>query len=184
MTLRLVVPQPGAVTLAEAKTHCRVAGSYDDAAISSYIVAATEHVQRMAGVAFGPQVWEATYDDFPVGSIDLGHGPVIDVLWIMYRDENSEVQTLSSDAHELIEAAPDGVIAPTGVWPATDGTEDSVVVQFTAGLEDGAPSEIKQAVLLLVGHWYEHREAAAEKPLAEIPFAVSALVGLHRRMFV
>jgi len=43
-----------------------------------------------------------------------------------------------------------------------------------------APRGLLQAIMLLVGHWYEHREAAAESALQTVPMAVDALLWQHR----
>lgn len=49
-----------------------------------------------------------------------------------------------------------------------------------------APEDIKQAVLLLVGHWYENREAVVvgDSATDELPMAVSALIDPHSRVVV
>lgn len=46
--------------------------------------------------------------------------------------------------------------------------------------KDTIPAETRQAVLLLVGHWYEHREAVSEGRLVEPPYAVRALLEMGR----
>jgi uncharacterized phiE125 gp8 family phage protein len=182
MRLRVITPQFGAVSLDEATAHCRVMGTYDDVLIEGMIDAATAHIQMLAGRAFGFQTWEAIFDTFPSGNICLNFGPVSDVVSIIYRDSAGDQQTIPPENYELLEASPEGVIVPLESWPTTDGSPNAVVIEFNAG--ESFPLEIKQAVLMLVAHWYENRESAAEKPYTEVPFAVSALVGLHRRMFV
>jgi uncharacterized phiE125 gp8 family phage protein len=42
------------------------------------------------------------------------------------------------------------------------------------------PASLKSAIKLLVAHYYENREASAEKALTEIPLGVERLVWLHR----
>lgn len=54
---------------------------------------------------------------------------------------------------------------------------------MTAGYADAAavPQGIKQAMLLLVGSWYENREATISgATIAEVPFAVDALIAPYR----
>ncbi len=59
---------------------------------------------------------------------------------------------------------------------------------YTAGVTDewNAPDEIKQAVIMLVGHWFENREAVVvgDSSSGELPLAVSALIDGHVRMAV
>lgn len=38
------------------------------------------------------------------------------------------------------------------------------------------PPELRQAILLLAGHWYNQREAASAVQMHTVPFAVDALV--------
>jgi uncharacterized phiE125 gp8 family phage protein len=49
------------------------------------------------------------------------------------------------------------VATATEAWPITLPIEDAVRVTFTAGTT--VPTAAKQAILLLVGHWYANREA-------------------------
>lgn len=38
----------------------------------------------------------------------------------------------------------------------------------------------RHAARLLIGHWYEHREAASEVSIVEVPFAVRLLIDFNR----
>jgi len=38
------------------------------------------------------------------------------------------------------------------------------------------PQTIVQAMLMLIAHWYEHREAASELSIKNLPMAVDALL--------
>lgn len=40
--------------------------------------------------------------------------------------------------------------------------------------------DLEQAMLLLIGHWYEHREAATDTAKAEVPIAYWRLVQHYR----
>src|SRR5690606_7732666 len=44
------------------------------------------------------------------------------------------------------------------------------------------PDPLKVAILLLVGHWYQHREAVSAAGMAPLPFAVEALIAPYRRI--
>jgi uncharacterized phiE125 gp8 family phage protein len=182
MRLRLVTPAASPVTLSDAKTHCRVVGNDDDAALTQMIAAAAETVQSEAGFAFGPQTWEAVLDAFPSGCINLDFGPLISVTSITYTDPDGDEQTVDPAGYTFQEAARIGVINPVGSWPATISGPNAVVVRFVAG--EGWPLNIRHAVLMLVEYWYGQRGAASEGRIEEAPFATTYLVGKHRRMFV
>jgi hypothetical protein len=63
-------------------------------------------------------------------------------------------------------------------WPSVACRHDAVQVEYVTGATAAnlVPKPLVQAMALLVGHWYEHREASitgqAQTP---IEFAVSAL---------
>lgn len=48
---------------------------------------------------------------------------------------------------------------------------------------DTMPPEIRQAILILVSHWYDNRGLVTSDRQQEIPFAVSALIANHRESF-
>ena len=63
----------------------------------------------------------------------------------------------------------------------------ALVVATTAGNQLGAvfqaddlPEEIRAAILLMIGHLYENREAGTERALQEIPFGVKSLLDMNR----
>jgi hypothetical protein len=65
-------------------------------------------------------------------------------------------------------------------WPATAaGGINSVRVQFQAG-RALVPAQAKPAVLLLVGHWYENREAVSSLNLSEVAIAAYPLIASLR----
>ena len=62
---------------------------------------------------------------------------------------------------------------------------NGVVIQVVVGYGDDAdvPQEYKQAILLLLGHWYENREQVTVGEVArEIPMGVEALLWLDRNV--
>jgi hypothetical protein len=64
-----------------------------------------------------------------------------------------------------------------------DGVTTYVPQQFTATdnvVESDIPKSIKQAMLLLIGHLYEHREDTVEKSLDNIPLGIQALLSTYR----
>ncbi|MFG6083915.1 head-tail connector protein [Paracoccus litorisediminis] len=88
MLIRAELITPAAdqvVTLLEAKLHLRVAHDDEDALISAFIDAATDHLDGLTGtlgIALGPQTWRATYtegsdtDCLPIGPVVSREDPV------------------------------------------------------------------------------------------------------------
>jgi uncharacterized phiE125 gp8 family phage protein len=61
-----------------------------------------------------------------------------------------------------------------------------VTVTYVAGYGpagDDVPAAIRHAMLLLIGHWYEHRESVVVggNPV-QVPLAVQALLRPYRRV--
>jgi uncharacterized phiE125 gp8 family phage protein len=65
------------------------------------------------------------------------------------------------------------------VWPVVSDGVNNVVIRFVAGFTT-PPAPIKQAILLLVGQWYDNRAAATDRPLIAVPNAVEALLTNYR----
>jgi len=137
--------------------------------------------------------WDADFDDVPA-EIVLRLLPVIAIVSIAYVNDAGATVTMSGADYQLIQG---GVAKPARIapafgktWPFTGAARPAVTVRFRAGYEaaDGSPVDpagnvpmaIKQALLLLIGHWYENREAAQKDKLEALPFAVQALVDQYR----
>jgi uncharacterized phiE125 gp8 family phage protein len=164
--VRYAAPSVEPVTLAEAKVQCKVDTSDDDAYISSLITMARQYVEDTLDISLISQTWEARYDTFPLWEIILPRPPMASgTVTVTYRDEGGQTQTLSSAsaAFQTDHYATPGRIYPLyeGVWPAVRGDENSVVVRWPAGYgASGAscPGVTKTLILLLVAHFYEHRQ--------------------------
>jgi uncharacterized phage protein (predicted DNA packaging) len=55
---------------------------------------------------------------------------------------------------------------------------------MTLGDEAMVPAPLRQAMLMLIGHWFNAREAAAEESLEPVPHGVKALIAPFRRLRV
>jgi uncharacterized phiE125 gp8 family phage protein len=178
---RLITGPDPAVTLEDMRPQLRIDHTEEDALVTSLIASATAFVERQADRAFGSQTWEAVLDAFPTGDLDLPLGPVASVTSISYLDAANLPATVTTDVYALVTGSDPGTIRLLTDWPATyDGTE--IVVRYVAGL--GWPEDVKQAVRLLVAHWYANREAVVVgDSVSPLPMAVDALLGTHRRMF-
>ena len=179
--VQTVAPTVEPVTAAEAKAHCRIDISTDDDLIQSLIVAARVWCEKRLGQSFITQTWRLTFDRFPCEGFEIPNPPAISVSSITYYDTTNTLQTLSSSVYQVDSYSRPGRVglAFAQVWPITYCRFNAVSVTYTAGYGATAafvPQPIKQAILLLVGHWYENREAAADIQLHDIPHAVESLL--------
>jgi uncharacterized phiE125 gp8 family phage protein len=185
MRERLITPAAPPLTVAEAETHLRIDAGQDTATLTALLAAATAHVERALGRVYGEQTWEAVFNAFPDDAIVLGKVPVQEVVSITYIDADGAEQTVDPAGYEIEDASLCGRVlkAAEADWPTAKTTANAVVVRYIAG-DDEWPVDVKQAILLIVGHWYEYREAAYDRALPEIPFGANVLLGLHWRPFV
>ena len=190
MGYRLITP-PAAfpVTLAEAKAQCRVDHADDDAILNRLIAAATSYLDARAGVlnrCLINQTWELTLDAFPPDEIQIDLGPVQSIVDVNYDDPSGAAQSLVVTSYILDAASPTAWVVPQDDWPATIEAVNAVRVRFIAGYggtSAAVPDAIRHAILMLVSHWYENREAVGQ-PQAELPMAVTALLAPYRAIFV
>lgn len=157
----LAGPAEEPVSLAEAKAFLKVDGDAEDALITTLIGAARLHVEGVTGKALLAQSWRIVLDDWPEGGVvKLPVSPLISVTEIAATDE-------SGGSHEIALAQflsePDRLIVPRvvvgmPVLQERQGLEIDYVAGFGAEPED-VPADLKQALLGLVAHWFEHRDA-------------------------
>jgi len=170
------------ISVAEAKAHLRVTVDDDDALIEGYIRAALAHAEMMTGRAFVEQTWEFVVDAFPTVEIGpLTPGPVTSAV-VIYIDADGFEQTVDANDYELDVSSAEGWVVPVGAWPSAMETINAIRVEFTVAPEF-IPQDVKHAIYLLVGHFYNAREAAGAKRDA-IPYGVDALLGLHCRIYI
>lgn len=191
MSLTLfTAPSVEPITLQEAKDHLRVDGTTDDALISALIQAARQHIDGRdgwLGRALMTQTWDYTLDEFPdTDYIPLPLAPVQSITSITYTDTNGTSQTFSSGNYALgadLDWSPRVNLGYDKSWPSTRTIPDAVTVRFVAGYANAAsvPAPIKAALLMMIGHLYEHRESVADKELSEVPMAVQSLLMPYRR---
>lgn len=179
--VRTVAPASPVVSLAEAKKHLRVFHADDDDEIEAMVAAATAAIEGPTGIgiALSPQTWRLSLDHFPC-EIVIPLGPVSAVSSIAYTDGNGAPATVSSFRKDL-DASPVRIWpARDASWPAATCEPGAVKVTFICGYAE-LPADLRWAVLLLVGHFYEHREAVTTDLQAiELPMGVSSILERYR----
>lgn len=178
------------VLVADIKTHLRIDHSSDDSYLTSLITLATKRVENDTHRALITQTLKVIYDSFPGGRlINLIRSPVQSVTHVKYYPETGTLTTLSSDYYRLDSAStPARIILKDGwCWPTTWDDFNAIEIQFVAGYgASGAsvPPEIVHAIKLLVGHYYNNREASTGIAMPQmIADGYEALVGPYRIYF-
>lgn len=170
------------ITLQEAKDHLRVDSTDEDALIEALITAARQYVERRCGLALFTQTWDWFLDEFPSCDMQVPRPPLQSVTYIKYYDTDGTLQTLSASIYQVDSSARPGriALAENQTWPLLQSQKLSAVqVRFVSGYTASTIGEIRpivQAMLLLIGHWYEHREEVSELTMGKVPLAADALL--------
>ena len=175
------------VSLAEAKAHLRIDGTAEDTLVGSLIVTSRLHVESALALSLVTQGWSWFFDAWPRDiAVKLPLRPVQSIAAVRLYDEAGDITTLASDTYLLDGAAAPARLVRQGalVWPKPGRIANGIEIAFTSGFGDVAadvPEPIRQAVRLLIAHWYEHRTpfevgAAATPP----PDTVEHLLAPYR----
>lgn len=171
------------VSLVEAKAHLRIDHTEEDARISGLIAAAREYIERQTQKALATRDYRLTLDAFPSSSdIRLDRGPVLSITAVLYDDADGIEQTLDPTNYVLDDVNDPGWVIPVADgWPTTISAINAVRIEYVAGWAAGTfPEDLKQGILLLVGHWYNNREAATGDTMSEPPHSVHRIIHNHR----
>lgn len=189
LTYKVVTaPASEPVTLAEAKLHCRVDLTDDDALITAHIVSAREEIERLTGMALITQTLELVLPEWPCSDrVELPRPPLTSVTSVKYKDYTGSETTWDSANYIVgVDSVP-GVLglAWNAVWPSVVlYPVEPIRIRYVAGFASAAavPQSLKQAMLLLIGHWYENREAGGDTvgEKSGIAFGVERLINSYR----
>ena len=184
--MALVLTAPPAVepvTLAEAKAHLRA----EDTLIASLIITSRLHIEAALGLALVTQSWSYFIDAWPRGpQLSLPLRPVQSIGAVKLYAADETVTILPADTYFLDGAATPARLVRQGslAWPKPGRTASGIEIAIIAGYGNSAvfvPAPIRQAILLLVAHWHEHREPVAiGQANASVPSTVSDLLLPYR----
>lgn len=177
------------IGMEEAKLQCRRVAQYtrEDAWFDQAIAAARATIEGETGRQLRAQTtWTVAVRGFPCQALVLPIAPLRTVECVTYVDLAGETQTLPPSAYQVI--APSGDRASYGrieraygvPWPSTRGQAGAVIARIVAGYAV-LPPALKSAALLLIGHWYAHRETVALGTIStEVELTFTSLVRHYR----
>ncbi len=169
--LKLVTkPTVEPLTLDEVKDHLRIelTDGTEDALISRLIVAARRRAENFLWRAIMKQTWDYFLDDFPGGSgtILLPLPPLQSITTVKYIDLDGNQQTLAATLWKVDAVSEPARLVPAfnETWPSTREEINAVEIRFVAGYTDigQVPEEVKSAMKMMMGSWYENRESLRE----------------------
>jgi len=180
-------PSVEPISLADAKAHLRIDADDEDALLTSLIATARTHLERTLGLALITQGWSYYLDHWPrSGTVALPVRPVQAVNAVKVHDAIGGVTTLDESAYAVDALSQPGrLVVMAALPPVATRQLNAFEIDFTAGYGDEAedvPAPIRQALLLLVAHWFERREPVSfNEGAAEVPMSVAALLMPYRR---
>ncbi len=187
MGLQLTAPpavEP--VTVNEAKAHLRIDHGDEDALIASFIATSRLQIEAALNLALITQSWSWRFDSWPDDKVvRLPLRPVQSIDAVQITAADGTVEPIPPERFLLDGASlPARLVSTAGAFPRPGAAALGIDVAFTAGYGSAAtdvPAPIRQAVLMLTAHWYEHRQAAEFGGVsARIPEAVSVLLMPYR----
>ena len=182
----LTAPAGEPLTLAEAKEFLRVEHGDDDDVIAALIAGARGHVEAATRRALILQTWRLVRDCWPeTGRLSVLPVPLRQLTGVRVRKANGETQAIDLAAFAVDAASAPALLAfAPGALPAPGRPAAGIEIDIETGYGDAAadvPEALRQAVRLLVAHWYENRRiVAASGEIAIMPATVAALLAPYR----
>lgn len=165
LTAPLIYP----VTLAEAKAAIKVQIADEDAFVTQLIAGATKRIENWLGRPLIARDYRITLDCWPADQvISLPLRPVqsVDRVALVREDGSELVLGTASYRSDLSRGAERLYPVQGGRWPTLYLNRAGINIDFRAGFGTAAtdiPADLRQAVLTLVAHYFEYREAENDK---------------------
>ncbi len=186
--IQLTAPAAEPVTLADAKAHLRVTDSVEDAIVSRLIVAARQAAEAATSRAFVTQSFRLTRDRFPKAAraVFLPRPPLRSIAAIRLYDAAGDATLWDSACYRVETFHTPGrlVLADSAVWPLPGRAQSGIEIDFEAGYGAAAdvPAPIRQAILMLLAHYFENREQMALSQSFALPGADALLAPYRVRL--
>lgn len=170
------------VTIAEAKAHCRILGDDEGSVLAGFISAAREYAEAVHNKSYAVKTITAVAD-FLDKSYELPVLPVTQITSITVKDSAGNVSNIT-DKFELDDFTGRVVLTPGESLPSVQLYHmNPVQITFKSGASPSAKT--KQAMLLLVGHWFENREEVVVGTQSfSVPMAAEALLQQERHPYL
>jgi uncharacterized phiE125 gp8 family phage protein len=190
------------ISLPDAKVHCRVDGTDEDGLITSLVAAATSYLDGWTGIlgrCLMPQTWRQDFDCFD-RRLRIPFAPVTAIASVTFLDTLGATQTVDPASYSVREDDGGSYVrfANAYAWPSVSVEGHAVSISFVAGYpvlagdpeadpptsdQPAIPAAIRQAMLLMIGHWYQNRETVNIGNITtNLPMAADALLAPFRRV--
>jgi len=190
-------PEP--ISLAQAQLHCRSDQSENDPELALLIKAVRKYFEKWTNQSFTTQTYQLTLDHFPnymglalsdynrlwdLVGIRLPKSPPIPqgqvtVQSITYVDTTGTPQTMDPTTYNVdLTTVPVRITPAYGkIWPIARYQAGAVQIQFQ--VIPVVDEDVLAGMLLLLGHWNEHREGVLAGTYAEVPHGICSILALN-----
>lgn len=174
-------PKDEPITLEEAKLHLRTitGDTVEDAAIiAPMITAAREFAENVTGQALAKQVI-AAWPEALETMMRMPLAPVGNVQSLTLTLEDGTAQVAPAGSYLVLSTGDICMVRmPEGRLRAVRPVE----VVYEAGFTE-LPKALRQAMLLMIGHWYTNRETVitGSTTAVEVPLAARTLMNQYKR---
>ena len=169
----VTAPASEPITLTQAKKQLEISTSdttHDDH-ITLLIQTAREQWEHDTDSACLTQTWSVNLEMVRDDEIYLPKRPVQSITSITYYDGDNTQQTLSTSIYGLDAASRAVRLKYLQVWPTMVERWDAMTVTYVCGYTSSSlvPAAAKQAMLLLVGHYFENRDMLMSDAMLSLP---------------
>ena len=179
----VTAPTAEPLQVSEVRRHLALDDSYYDDYLSSLVQVTRAQVQAHTHRQLVTATYDMKVDALPAGqqTLAIPHGQLQSITSITYIDSAGDSQTWSSANYDVSTAREPGTIRPAHgkTWPAARVQQEAATVRFICGYgaAGAVPQAIKQAMLLLICHYFNNREQSIVGVTAsEIPQGAAALL--------
>lgn len=187
MTLSMLAgPELEPISVAEAKLYLRVDHDAENDVIAALITTARLHVERVTRRAIMQQTWRLYADDLSKNNmLEIGIGPVREVIQALCYDQDGDPFVIAPEDYIVdVSSVPARIKFHFRSKPDRPRLLNGYEIDFIAGFGSTTldiPADLRQAVIMLVAHWYENRSAVTNGMSASVtPKGVCDLIQPYR----
>jgi uncharacterized phiE125 gp8 family phage protein len=172
--IRTVPPQQLPVAVYDVKQRRRLTSDAETDMLIGLIEQATSYVENYTGLGLITQIWQERFSAWPDG-VSLAKRPVQSIISIGDLTVGGSPNPLVNPAiYRLVgtgsQRAAAMIVSANGQsWPAMTATmTETIEVIYVVGFGDqpeDVPAMLRQAIQMLVGIWFESREASDLEPV-------------------
>jgi uncharacterized phiE125 gp8 family phage protein len=186
--VQTVAPSDTPVSVTEVKAQLDITYTDKDTLITGLLNAAVSMLDGWSGIlgrCLVTQTWRQDYDDFR-SCLRLPLFPVASITSVKYFDTSAAEQTIDPSNYTLRHDERGAYVEfkSTYSFPALNVEAAAVNVIYVCGSAAAdVPPAIKNAIMLLVRHWFDNPSAVVVGvPAQTMPMAVDALIAPFRRI--